>query len=68
MTVKELKSLLSKFPEEQEVTVATPAHDYWHTTLAQLITNVELHKVAYSGYHQQNVVDEEGMKTVLLLK
>lgn len=51
-TVAELKRLLDRYPDELEVRVAAPSHDYWGTTLAHNVLECDLQTVAWSEYHR----------------
>lgn len=60
MKVKELIEELSCFDGEQEVCIAQPSHDYWGTTCASEVNNIEIADVTWSEYHRKNkVVDDD---------
>lgn len=60
MTVKELKQELSFFKDDQEVFFAYPSGDYWGTTLAGKVEDVEERLIAFSEYHRKHkLVDED---------
>lgn len=52
MTKAELIAELEFFPDDAEVHFCYPAGDYWHTTLAPKVTEVDEGYVKHSGYHQ----------------
>jgi hypothetical protein len=76
MKVRDLIRELSCFDDEQEVCIAQPSHDYWGTTCASEVNNIEIADVTWSEYHRKDkVVDDdhiehyekEELKSVVLL-
>jgi len=76
MKVNELIAQLQMENGEAEVCIAQPSHDYWGTTCASEVNNIEIADVTWSEYHRKNkVVDEdhienyekEELKNVVLL-
>jgi hypothetical protein len=65
MTVKRLIEMLSHLPEDAEVRIRQPSHDYWRTMLAGEVRSVEMERLEWSDYHSTYVVpqspdDDEG--------
>ena len=72
MTVKELIEALQDFDENMEVKITYNYGDYWRTTVADKINNVDEGQVKYSSYHRTDKVSDNGdeedeTKTVVLL-
>jgi hypothetical protein len=59
MTTHELARLLLSGPD-LPVHVQQPAGDYWQTTLAPEATKVEQSEVAFSHYHREYQIVEQG--------
>lgn len=54
MTVAELIAELQSFNDDMEVKFAYPSGDYWHTTVCDVITSVDIAGVEYSEYHRKD--------------
>ena len=76
MKVKELIAKLQMEDGEAEACIAQPSHDYWGSTCAREVNNIELANVTWSEYHRMNKVvdydnienyEEEELKNVVLL-
>ena len=81
MTVGELKEQLEGFDEKTEVVFSYPSGDYWNTTVAKDIDDVEEGSVTYSAYHNtykvlndddlydedgEEIIDEDYKKVVII--
>jgi len=51
MTVRELRDLLSSFPDDLLVMRTAPSHDYWGTELALGLSDVATRTVQQDSYH-----------------
>ena len=75
MKVSDLINILSQFNPDQEVRIAQPQHDYWHSTAAVDINefDIGLVNVQYSDYFRADVIkdesdyEDEELKEVVLL-
>jgi hypothetical protein len=59
MTVKELIEELQSFDENMEVKFSYNSGDYWKTTLAEDVCQIDTHYVKYSEYHRTNKLISE---------
>ena len=74
MTVKELIEELQGFDGDMEVKFSYNSGDYWRTTLAEDVRQIDTHYVKYSGYHRTNKLisehddtEDDDVQTVVLL-
>ena len=74
MTVKELIEELQGFDGDMEVKFSYNSGDYWRTTLAEDICQIDTHYVKYSSYHRTNKLisehddtEDDDVQTVVLL-
>ena len=54
MTVSELISELSFYPDDMDVEFAYDYGDYWNTTVCKEIKNIDTGYVEYSAYHRMD--------------
>jgi|GEM_PF-2164041 hypothetical protein len=59
MTVQQLIDELKMMPSDLEVKFAYPSRDYWHSTIAGDVQNVEEGAVVHSEYHSAMVVVDQ---------
>lgn len=60
MLKSELLELLERIPDNAEIRINQPTHDYWRTHLAVDITDITEESVKPSTYHDgQDVIAEE---------
>lgn len=59
MTVSELISELSFYPDDMEVEFAYNYGDYWNTTVCKEIKDIDKAWVEYSSYHRMDKLVEE---------
>lgn len=76
MKVKELIEELKFFDGEQEIYFAFPSGDFWGTTIAKGVNNVEHTKVVESSYHdtykvidsdREDRYDEDELQNVIII-
>jgi len=60
MTKAELFEMLSHLPDDAEIRMQQPAHDYWRSQLAVDFSGVDEVKIDYSQYHNNDKIIEEG--------
>ena len=60
MRLKQLLAILANFPDDAEVHLVYPSHDYWSTEIAAKVTDLDEEEVRYSVYHEKDVIAEEG--------
>ena len=53
MTKSELLEMLEGLTDETPIVFAHPAGDYWHTTIAGQISEVEEGHIRYNAYHEK---------------
>jgi hypothetical protein len=58
MTVKRLIGLLSQLPDEAEVRIRQPSHDYWRTMLAGEVRSVQVESLQWSDYHSTFILPQ----------
>ena len=74
MTKQELIDLLKYLPEDADIRIDHPTHDYWRTHIAMDITAIDEVKIKTSSYHNNmDVVDDEedwdnSLKSVFLIR
>lgn len=69
ITVGELKTLLARFKDDEEIYVAHPAHDYLRRYVASPVLGAKYRNVEYSEYFRQKVLlddCEEGKECIVL--
>jgi len=59
MKVTQLIELLQQQDTEKEVRIAVNANDYWRTTLALGVKNIDEGNVKRSDYHNCDVIDDD---------
>jgi hypothetical protein len=57
-TKRELIEMLEFVKDDDEVVFSFPANDYWKTTIARPINNIEEVRIKASTYHQEDVVTD----------
>lgn len=71
ITVGELKTLLARFKDDEEIYVAHPAHDYLRRYVASPVLGADYMNVEYSEYFRQSAIvdkkDEWEGREVLVL-
>jgi hypothetical protein len=71
MKVHELIAALGQFDPMTEVHFAHSAKDYWHNTVADVVTSCDEGFVKWSNYHNTDVVcddeDDERAQEICLL-
>lgn len=75
MTIQDLRAMLAQYDDDDEVFIATPAGDYWKTTLALNLEDDGQGFVKESSYHDclqvcenENEENNEGSRSVVLLR
>ena len=62
MKVRELIDELSAYDGEVEVHFSYNYGDHWRTTVAPIVSGVDLQRVCYSSYHSMPMVVDEDDK------
>jgi len=74
MTVEELREMLESYDDDMPVVFAFSSGDYWHSDVAENVTEVEELEVTYSDYHRKFKLvedmsdDDNGIELVLVLQ
>jgi hypothetical protein len=59
MKIKDLIKQLQDYPEDMEVAIEQPAHDYWHNTRATKIRSLSEEQCPWSEYHRSYIVSSD---------
>lgn len=59
MKVKDLIRQLESYPEDMEVAIEQPAHDYWHNTRTTKVSSISEEKCPYSDYHRSYIMSRD---------
>lgn len=59
MKVKDLIKQLQDYPEDMEVAIEQPAHDYWRRTRAIKVRSLSEEQCPWSEYYQSYVVSSD---------
>lgn len=64
MTKSELLTLIAALPDNADIRIHQPSHDYWRTSLAINPTQFEEAEITHSSYHNCDAVDDSGEEEI----